>query len=142
MNAYVDQLLQLQPPGMALTTDPESAWVKLLEGVATEFARIDARSEDRVFYPGHGHAIEDPAGMIAHQRSHRRAREAQIVEALVSLGEATPMELTRAIYTDVDPRLHGAASRNVFATLLGLVAEGRAEAEGGIAPGARFRLLR
>ena len=104
--------------------------------------RLDARSEDRVFYPGHGHAIEDPAGMIAHQRSHRRAREAQIVEALVSLGEATPMELTRAIYTDVDPRLHGAASRNVFATLLGLVAEGRAEAEGGIAPGARFRLLR
>lgn len=48
MNAYVDQLMQLQPPGMALTTDPESAWVKLLEGVATEFARIDGRSEDLV----------------------------------------------------------------------------------------------
>ena len=40
MNAYVDQLLQLQPPGMALTTDPESAWVKLLEGVPAKINLI------------------------------------------------------------------------------------------------------
>lgn len=102
--------------------------------------RLGAREGDRVFYPGHGGPVEDPAGMIAHQRAHRLAREAQIVEALAGFGEATPMELTRAIYTDVDPRLHGAAARNVFATLLGLVAEGRAEADGVIRPEARFRL--
>lgn len=99
-----------------------------------------AKRSDRVFYPGHGHAVEDPAGMIAHQVSHRRAREAQIVDALASTGMATPMELTKAIYTEVDPRLHPAAARNVFATLLGLVSEGRAEVDGGIAPDAKFAL--
>lgn len=100
-----------------------------------------AEREDKVFYPGHGHAVEDPGGMIAHQAAHRKAREAQIADALASMGDATPMMLTKAIYTDVDPRLHDAAARNVFATLLGMVSEGRAEADGTIAPDARFRVL-
>ena len=106
----------------------------------TSLDRMKARG-DGVFWPGHGHAVEDPGGMIAHQIQHRRSREAQIVEALASMGEATPRALTEAIYTDVDPRLHPAAARNVFAQLLGLVTEGRAEAEGALSPDARFRLL-
>ena len=106
----------------------------------SSLARMEERG-DRAFYPGHGHVVDDPAGMIQHQKAHRKAREAQIVDALASMGEAAPMDLTRAIYTDVDPRLHPAAARNVFATLLGLVSEGRAEAEGGVGPAAGYRLI-
>ena len=100
--------------------------------------RMRARA-DRVYYPGHGHPVEDPMGMIDHQIAHRKARVDQIVAALRD-GPATPRGLTEKIYTDVDPALHGAAARNVFAALLGLVAEGRCEPEGGLSPDAAFRL--
>lgn len=101
--------------------------------------RMAARS-DRVFYPGHGHPVDDPAGMIAHQTAHRRGREGQIIDALRDAGRATPAALTAQIYHDVDPALHGAAARNVFAHLLGLLVEGRAEAKGQISPTAEFGL--
>ncbi|MEX2519163.1 MAG: MBL fold metallo-hydrolase [Paracoccaceae bacterium] len=133
--------------GGVFTGDLVMGWATTLvsppEGDMAAFmaslARMAAR-KDRVFWPGHGHALEEPGAMIAHQIAHRRGREAQIVEALGVLGAATPAALTAAIYTDVDPRLHGAAARNVFAHLLGLVAEGRAEPEGRIRADAAFRL--
>ena len=62
----------------------------------SSLARMEERG-DRAFYPGHGHVVDDPAGMIQHQKAHRKAREAQIVDALASMGEAAPMDLTRAI---------------------------------------------
>ncbi|MEL7465008.1 MAG: MBL fold metallo-hydrolase [Pseudomonadota bacterium] len=120
-----------------MVSPPDGDMAAFMASLAAMTAR-----EDRVFYPGHGHAVEDPQGMIAHQTAHRKSREAQIADALASMGEATPMMLTKAIYTDVDPRLHGAASRNVFAALLGMVAEGRAEVDGRISPDVRFRLKR
>ncbi|MFV0475666.1 MAG: MBL fold metallo-hydrolase [Pikeienuella sp.] len=103
-------------------------------------ARMTAR-DDRVFWPGHGHPVEDPAGMLAYQIGHRRSREAQIAAALGATGEATPAALTALIYTDVDQRLLPMAERNVFAHLLGMITEGRVETDGEIAPGARFRLI-
>ncbi len=118
-----------------LVSPPDGDMATFLASLAKMRAR-----EDRVYYPGHGHPIEDPTGMIDHQVAHRRARVDQIVAALGD-GAATPIELTKKIYTDVNPALYGAASRNVFAALLGLVAEGRCEAEGGIAPDARFSLM-
>jgi hydroxyacylglutathione hydrolase len=79
--------------------------------------------------------------MIAHQIAHREARARQVREALEAAGDAgaTPMELTRIIYADVDPALHGAASRNVLSALLGMLDEGGAAHEGPLGPGARFR---
>ncbi len=135
------------PEGGLFTGDLVMGWATTLvsspEGDMAAFmasmARLEGR-EDRVFWPGHGHEVGDPKGMLAHQIAHRRGREAQIVEGLSAAGAATPAELTATIYADVDKRLHGAAARNVFAHLLGLVAEGRAKAEGALAPGARFRL--
>ena len=134
--------------GSVLTGDLIMGWATTMvsppDGDMAAFMASLARMaerDDRIFYGGHGHAVEDPAGMIAHQVAHRRGREAQIADALASISEATPMDLTKAIYTDVDPRLHPAAARNVFATLLGMISEGRAEADGAIAPGARFRLI-
>ena len=96
--------------------------------------------DDRVYYPGHGHPVTDPAGMIDHLIGHRLGRERQIVDAL-SDGPATPAELTALIYADVDPALHGAAARNVLSHLIGLIDAGRAASDGPVSPGARYRLL-
>ncbi|MEM8752613.1 MAG: MBL fold metallo-hydrolase [Pseudomonadota bacterium] len=110
-----------------------------MAGFMASLRRMGARG-DRVYYPGHGHPVEDPAAMVAHQIAHRKGREAEITAALADLGEATPATLTARIYADVDRRLHGAAARNVLAHLIGLVDEGRAEADGAPSPAARFRL--
>lgn len=100
--------------------------------------RMRAR-RDRIYFPGHGHPVEDTMAMVDHQIAHRKARVDQIVAALAD-GPATPRDLTQRIYTDVDPALHGAAARNVFAALLGLVAGGQCEAQGGLSPDAVFAL--
>ena len=46
--AYRDQLLALAPPGSALPVDPDSNWARLLQALADELARVDARAENLV----------------------------------------------------------------------------------------------
>ncbi|MEL6679879.1 MAG: MBL fold metallo-hydrolase [Pseudomonadota bacterium] len=98
------------------------------------------RGQGQVFYPGHGAPLEVPDAMIDHQLAHRRGREAQILAALAD-GEADIAALTARIYADVDPVLHPAAARNVFAHLIDLVGRGLVEADGGISRDARFARL-
>jgi hypothetical protein len=45
------------------------------------------------------------------------------------------------IYTDIDPALLPAARRNVLATLIGLLDQGRVAVRGGISAGAVFELV-
>lgn len=100
---------------------------------------LQARENDTLYLPGHGHPIENPAHMVAHQIGHREQRFAQILEFL---GEAPARagDLARAIYTEVDPKLLPAAERNVLASLIGLSDEGRVIAEGAVGTNTRFRL--
>ena len=135
-------------PGALISGDHVMGWATTLvsppEGDMAAFMaslrRLQGRG-DRVFYPGHGRPVADPEGMIAHQIAHREGRERQILAALPGPGTAgaDAMALTREIYADVDPALHGAAARNVFSHLLGLLEEGRVEHDGPLGPGARFR---
>jgi len=74
--------------------------------------------KDRIYYPGHGAEITDPLPLVAYIRDHRKAREAQILAGLDK--SMTIDALTRKIYTDIDPRLLPAASRNVLAHLVDL----------------------
>ncbi|MEO0678968.1 MAG: MBL fold metallo-hydrolase [Pseudomonadota bacterium] len=134
-------------PGAVLSGDHVMAWATTMvsppDGDMAAFMaslrRLQGRG-DRVFYPGHGAPLRDPEGMIAHQIAHREARSAQILDALAALGPSNPAGLTARIYADVDPALHGAAARNVFATLLGLLDERRVAIEGALSPRARFAL--
>ena len=50
--------------------------------------------------------------------------------AAIAAGPRTPAALVDILYTPVDPRLRGAAERNVLAHLLKLRAEGRATTAG------------
>ena len=86
-------------------------------------ARVRALDPVRV-YPGHGPVIDEPAALIDHYVEHRRAREAQIVEALAG-GAGTPEAIVAAVYPGLDPALTGAARETVLAHLQKLREEGR-----------------
>ena len=102
--------------------------------------KLAKRTEDRLYLPGHGQAVEDPLGMVRYQITHRQKRLDQILFALAA-GARDAATLTREIYTDVDPALLGAAQRNVLASLIGLSDQGRVQAQGGIAVDAVFEKI-
>lgn len=78
----------------------------------------------RRFLPGHGEPVDDPATRLAALITHRLGREASVLAALAA-GPATAAALTAAIYTDLAPHLHGAATRNVLAHLIDLQARAK-----------------
>ena len=94
---------------------------------------------DRVYYPGHGGPVHDPAARLDWLISHRETRTAQILAAL-GAGSATIPEMTARIYHDADPALLPAAERNVFAHLIDLERKGRAKALPRTGIGARYAL--
>jgi glyoxylase-like metal-dependent hydrolase (beta-lactamase superfamily II) len=100
--------------------------------------RLSGRRETR-YLPGHGHPIDDPAGMIAWQIAHREGRERSILSALQA-GPATAGMLVERIYEGLNPALTGAAARNVLAHLLALEETGQARCADPLAPDARFAL--
>lgn len=93
----------------------------------------------RRLYPGHGDAIDDPAGRLEQLAAHRRAREQAILDAL-SNGPATARDLTMRIYTDTPAALLRAARRNVLAHLIDLHERSRIRALGPLSPQARFAI--
>jgi glyoxylase-like metal-dependent hydrolase (beta-lactamase superfamily II) len=90
-------------------------------------------------WPTHGPPVTEPEPFLAAYKSHRRARERQIVQRLEA-GPATIAEMVPAIYAEVDPRLWPAASMSVLAHLQHLYREGLVDADPGPEPLARFRL--
>ncbi|TMJ15695.1 MAG: MBL fold metallo-hydrolase [Alphaproteobacteria bacterium] len=79
--------------------------------------------DDRVYYPAHGPAVEDPHGHVRRLIEHRHMREAQILDQLRGGTGAIP-DMVAAMYTEIDPRLFPAAGRSVLAHLEDLEARG------------------
>ena len=96
-----------------------------------------AGRDDRLYLPGHGHPVRKPAAMLEWQIAHRRQRFEQILDALKD-GPADAATLARRIYTDVDPALLPAATRNVLASLIGLADRGEVRPQGPVAADAVF----
>lgn len=134
--------------GAVLSGDHVMGWATTMisppDGDLTSYMRsmekMAARVGDTVYFPGHGAQIDDPANMVQHQINHRKSREKQICNMLESYPYATPVELARNIYTDIDQLLIQAAARNVFAHLIDLVERNIVIADRTISPQARFAL--
>ncbi len=90
-------------------------------------------------WPTHGPPVTDVAPFIDAYASHRRAREAAIVERMRA-GDTLIPDMVKVIYKDVDRRLHPAAAHSVLAHVIQLVEEGRAIADGPLDLTARYRL--
>ena len=100
-------------------------------------ARLLARPET-LYLPGHGEVIRNAPAYVRGLRTHRRMRERAILERL-ERGDSTIPEMVANIYTDVDPRLHGAAALSTLAHLQDLVARGLAATSGRAMIDARYR---
>ncbi len=85
--------------------------------------------DDRIYFPAHGPAVEEPKKLVRGLKLHRRQREAQILREL-EMGETRIPSMVERMYRDIDPRLHPAAGRSVLAHLLDLEARGRVRAQG------------
>ena len=87
--------------------------------------------------PGHGTMIDEPDAMVDWLIGHRLAREAKVIAALEAKPDLVLEALTPYVYDEVDPKLHGLASRSLLAHLLKLEIEGRAVCKSG-----RWALIR
>jgi glyoxylase-like metal-dependent hydrolase (beta-lactamase superfamily II) len=95
-------------------------------------ARIAAR-DDRLYLPGHGPPLPDPAPFVAALAAHRREREAKVLDALRAARRATAMALVPAAYgPELDPKLVHAAARSLLAHLVKLAADGAAARDGDV----------
>jgi glyoxylase-like metal-dependent hydrolase (beta-lactamase superfamily II) len=113
-----------------LTGDHVMGWASTLvsppDGDLASFratsARLRARA-DRVFHPGHGAPVTDPAARLDWLVAHRAGREAAILQALAR-GPSTVEEIAALVYTDLAASMLVAAHRNVLAHLIDLAEKG------------------
>ena len=85
--------------------------------------------DERVFWPGHGGPVTEPHRFMRALQSHRRQREASILDRLAA-GDETIPTLVANVYQGLNPDLVKAAGMNVFAHLEDLVARGLAQTDG------------
>lgn len=77
--------------------------------------------------PGHGDLMGEPERVLKNIVRHRVIREKKIMRVLKELGEASLDELLPPVYDDVDPALLKMARLSLWAHVLKLEHEGKAE---------------
>lgn len=85
--------------------------------------------DDRVYYPGHGEAIERPQRLVRGLLGHRKQREGQI-RRLLAAGTGAIPAMVEKMYVGVDTRLYPAAERSVLAHLIDMERRGLAHRDG------------
>ncbi len=85
--------------------------------------------EDRVYYPGHGEAIDNPRRLVRGMLGHRKQREGQILR-LLHAGTGDVPAMVERMYAGIDRRMWPAAERSVLAHLIDLARRGLAIEEG------------
>jgi hydroxyacylglutathione hydrolase len=99
-----------------------------LAAYLASLARVRRLNPARLL-PGHGPVVDDPRELIDDYIRHRKAREAQVIEALRA-GAATPEDLVPRVYGTLPASLLGAAADSVLAHLIKLEREGAVRRSG------------
>ncbi len=86
--------------------------------------------DDRVYYPGHGEAVDNPRRLVRGMLGHRKQREGQILRLLGKGDELTIAAMTARMYVGLNPKLLPAAERSVLAHLYDLRTRGLVREEG------------
>ncbi|WP_193176033.1 MBL fold metallo-hydrolase [Oricola nitratireducens] len=126
----------LKDSGLLFSADHVMAWATSIvappDGAMADFMasldRLAARDERR-YLPGHGGPVDRPQKFVRALRTHRKMREAAILDR-IRKGDRTIPDMVREIYRDTDPRLFGAAGLSVLAHLEDLVARGLVVTDG------------
>ena len=85
--------------------------------------------DDRVYYPGHGEAVDNPQRLVRGMLGHRKQREGQILRLLANEAQSIAAMTTR-MYVGLNPKLIPAAERSVLAHLYDLRNRGLVREEG------------
>ena len=93
--------------------------------------------KEEIYWPTHGPPITAPKAHVEAFIAHRKGREDAILDCIRD-GRTTIPEMVEIMYADVDPRLHGAAGRSVFAHLVHMSDTGRVVCEGDPSPDGFF----
>lgn len=120
----------LEGSGILFSGDHVMAWntsvVAPPEGHMGDYMRslekIIARN-DRVYFPGHGGQLDNPQRMTRAFLTHRRMREAAILDCIKS-GNNTVDAIVPVIYRELDKRLIPAAGLSVLAHVAHLAERG------------------
>jgi glyoxylase-like metal-dependent hydrolase (beta-lactamase superfamily II) len=93
--------------------------------MAAYMASLDKlmQRDDRIYYPAHGEAIDNPRRFVRGLMGHRKQREGQILRLLDQHVTMLPAMVER-MYAGIDPRLIDAAERSVLAHLIDLERRG------------------
>ena len=94
---------------------------------------------EEIYWPTHGPAITEPKPHVEAFMAHRAGREDAILECIRD-GRTTIPAMVEVMYAEVDPRLHRAAGRSVFAHLLHMVETGRVLTAGKPSPDGEFAM--
>jgi glyoxylase-like metal-dependent hydrolase (beta-lactamase superfamily II) len=125
-------------PGILFSADHVMSWSTTvvsppdgdMAAYMASLAGIAAR-DDRLYLPGHGPPLPDPAPFVAALAAHRREREAKVFHALRAARRATAADLVPPVYgPELNPKLVPAAARSLLAHLIKLAAEGAAAPDG------------
>ncbi len=87
--------------------------------------------DDEIYLPAHGPSRRDPKLLVRGLLAHRQMREAAIFNRILE-GDKVIADIVRAIYADIDPKLHGAAALSTLAHLEHLIEQGRVRRRDGI----------
>lgn len=135
----------LEGTGILFSADHVMAWSTSIvappDGAMADYmASLDrlAARDDGLYLPGHGGPVTKPDAFVRALRTHRRMREAAIVDRLKA-GDRTIPDVVRAIYAGTDPRLFGAAGLSVLAHLEDLAERGIVAADGEVSIDAAYR---
>ncbi len=88
--------------------------------------------DDRVYYPGHGPAVDKPQRLVRSMLGHRKQREGAILR-LLNDGDRDIGAMVETMYSGLDRRMHPAAARSVLAHLIDLRRRGVVTGEEGSA---------
>ncbi|KAB0267840.1 MBL fold metallo-hydrolase [Microvirga brassicacearum] len=133
-----DHLCFARPDGIVFSADHVMSWSSSIvsppggdmASYFTSLRRMLTR-DDRLFLPGHGPPLPNPAPYVQELLDSRLKREDAIAAALLD-GPHGTWDLVDRLYSQTHPWLRQAAERNVTAHLLKLRSEGRAEQHGEI----------
>ncbi|HEV7319593.1 MAG TPA: MBL fold metallo-hydrolase [Ensifer sp.] len=126
----------LDGTGIVFSADHVMAWATTIvappDGAMADYmASLEKLLErdDRLYLPGHGGPVIEPASFLRGLRAHRKMRERAVLER-IRAGDSQIVDMVKVIYASTDVRLHGAAALSVLAHLEDLIEQGRVETDG------------
>jgi glyoxylase-like metal-dependent hydrolase (beta-lactamase superfamily II) len=100
-------------------------------------AKLGQRGE-QIYWPGHGGPVVNPDRFVRALVTHRRQREASILDR-VTAGEGDVRAIVARLYEGLNPALHGGAAMSVLAHLEDMAERGIVRPEGGTGLAAVWR---